>query len=108
MILQALIPGRIGHSRGDEARAAQPAGIAPSAGSTSRIRLITGHCLAVIDLQSRTLTDDLGLGPANERCVDATRLTFDACPGRERRNSGEGRDELRTAVRITARVENVD
>src|SRR3974390_1289189 len=102
MILHALIPGRIGQSCGEEAGAAQAAGVTTSAGPACGVRLVAGHRLPVIDIESRALTDDLGLGEADEGCVDATRPALDTRPRCERRNPCECFDELRPAVRVAA------
>ena len=108
MILQPLVPGRIGDPHSGKARAPQAASVAAAACLALLVRLIAGHRLPVIDAESRALADDLGLGQGDERCVNTAGIAFDTGPGRERRQPPEGLDELRTAVGVSAGVENID
>src|SRR6516225_3847017 len=108
MILQPLVPGRIGDARRSKARAPQAAGVAAAARPALGIRLIARYGLAVIDAEPRAREDDLGLGPADERCVDAAGSAFDTGPGCERGQPPERFDELWTTVRVAAGVDDID
>src|ERR1700746_2100479 len=104
MILQRLIPGRIGQSARAEARAPQSAGVTAPTGAAGGVRLVTGHGLRVIDSEARAFADDLGLGETDERCLDAARLALDPGPGGEPSELCEGGDELGAAVGRAGRV----
>src|SRR6202043_2981419 len=82
--------------------------VTAATGPSFPVRLVARHRLAVIDTQSCTFAYDLGFGEGDQRRMHAAGTALHARPGGERGEHAEGGDKFGPAVRIAARIQDVD
>ena len=88
----------VGHTGGLEPGATQSAGIADTAGTPRRIRLITRHRQAVIEAQRSAAPDDLSLAQFNNGRMYGEARTFHRRFRSQIRHMFKSADEFTTTI----------
>lgn len=101
------VGNRVGDARGLEALAAQQATVARAAGEPLRRRIVATVGQRVVHAEPQSLANDLGLRQGDEGGVNLEVRSLDAGFGRERRESLEGLNELRPAIRIPGVIHRI-
>src|SRR5262249_15817673 len=104
----SLILRRVRHARLGEALLSQLARVAPPARSPLRIRVVATECEPVINPQSRSFANDLGLCHLQKRRVNAELpRSLDSGLRGELRKVLERGQELRPAIGVAAVIEDI-
>src|SRR5450755_2929485 len=107
-IERSLVARWIGDARCGKSCCTYAAGIAASAGAPLAIRAVAGHGKTVVDAKLQASTDNIRLGPPDQRRVDLDLGALDTGFGRQACERLEGCNEFRSAIRIARIVDRID